>query len=69
MPRTQLTCNAGDPGVIAGEFQTDASGAGAVKLSGPIQSGATGAWIVLDRPAYNSQTPAEFYTSNFVAAL
>ena len=60
---------AGDPGVIAGGFVTDATGAGGVTIQGPIQSGATGAWIVLDRPSANSLTPAEFYTSAFVAAI
>lgn len=69
VPRSTLTCNPGDPGVIAGGFETDATGAGSVQLQGPIQSGATGAWIALDRPADNSQKPAEFYTSTFIASI
>lgn len=69
IPRSTLSCAAGDPGVIAGGFETDATGAGGVTLEGPIQSGATGAWIALDRPAPNSQKPAEFYTSTFAAGI
>jgi hypothetical protein len=69
VPRSTLACGAGDPGVIAGGFTTDATGAGGVTIQGSIQNGATGAWIALDRPASNSQTPAEYYTSTFVASI
>jgi hypothetical protein len=69
VPRPSNNCAPGDPGVIAGGFETDATGAGGVNLAGPIKSGATGAWVVLDRPAPNTLTPAEFYTSDFIAAI
>ena len=70
VPRSTLA-RPGDPGVVtAASFVTDATGAGGVTVQqGPIQSGATGAWIVLDRPSAHSQTPAEFYTATFVAAI
>jgi hypothetical protein len=68
-PRPSNNCGPGDPGVIAGGFETDATGAGGVSLVGPIKNGATGAWVFLDRPAANTQTPAEFYTSDFIAAI
>jgi hypothetical protein len=69
VPRPSNNCAPGDPGVIAGSFVTDATGAGGVNLVGPIKGGATGAWVVLDRPAANTMTPAEFYTSDFIAPI
>ncbi len=69
-PRSSASsCNAGDPGVIAGVLLTDGAGAGSVTLRGPLASGATGAWIFISRPGEFSQTPAEFYTSDFVVSL
>jgi hypothetical protein len=70
MPRSSASsCNAGDPGVIAGVLMTDAAGAGSVSLRGPVASGATGAWMYITRPGEFSQTPAEYYTSDFVMPL
>jgi hypothetical protein len=67
VPRSSASsCNAGDPGVIAGVLLTDNAGAGRVSLRGPVASGATGAWMYISRPGEFSQTPAEFYTSDFV---
>jgi len=40
-----------------------------VSVRGPVASGATGAWIYITRPGEFSQTPAEFYTSDFVVPL
>jgi hypothetical protein len=70
MPRSSASgCNAGDPGVIAGVLLTDPAGAGSVTVRGPVASGATGAWMYITRPGEFSQTPAEFYTSDFVVPL
>jgi hypothetical protein len=69
IPRPSSGCAAGDPGVIVGSVQTDASGAGSTTFQGPVQSGATGAWIIVERPSDSSQTPAEFYTSEFAASV
>ena len=70
MPRSSASgCNAGDPGVIAGVLVTDPAGAGSVTVRGPVASGATGAWVYITRPGEFSQTPAEFYTSDFVVPL
>jgi hypothetical protein len=55
--------------VITGSLQTDGIGAGRTTLSGPVQEGATGAWVIMQRPAQFSQTPAEFYTSEFIAQI
>jgi hypothetical protein len=70
MPRSSASgCNAGDPGVIAGVLLTDDGGAGSLTLRGPVASGATGAWMFISRPGEFSQTPAEFYTSDFVVPI
>ena len=69
MPRPSIGCSPGDSGVITGSLTTDAAGAGSVTLQGPVASGKTGAWVVVERPAANSQTPAEFLTTEFVAAI
>jgi hypothetical protein len=70
MPHSSAVgCNPGDPGVISGVLTADGSGNGSVTLSGPIAPGATGAWMYLSRPGYLSQTPDEFYTSDFVMPI
>jgi hypothetical protein len=68
-PRASIGCAPGAPGVITGSVQTDAGGAGSTTLQGPIDSSATGAWVIVQRPAPFSQTPAEFYTSEFIASI
>jgi hypothetical protein len=70
MPRSSATsCNAGDPGVTGGALFTDGAGAGGVSLHSPIVSGATGAWMYITRPGELSQTPADFYTSDFIVPI
>jgi hypothetical protein len=70
MPRPSSTpCGAGDPGVDVVALVTDAAGAGRVTVRGDIEEGATGVWIFISRPDAFRQTPAEFYTSDFVADL
>lgn len=69
MPRSSAGCNAGDPGVTGGVLVTDDAGAGGLSIHAPIVSGATGAWMFITRPGEFTQTPAEFYTSDFVVAI
>jgi hypothetical protein len=70
MPRSSATsCNPGDPGVSGALLWTDPVGGGAVTVRGPIASGATGVWLYITRPGELSQTPAEFYTTDFVARI
>jgi hypothetical protein len=70
MPRSSATsCNAGDPGVTGGALFTDGAGAGGVSLHSPIVSGTTGAWMYITRPGELSQTPADFYTSDFIVPI
>jgi hypothetical protein len=68
MPRpSSAPCNAGDPGVDASALVTDAAGAGATTVRGTVEPGATGVWIFISRPDAFRQTPAEFYTTDFIA--
>ncbi|OBF33733.1 hypothetical protein A5724_18780 [Mycobacterium sp. ACS1612] len=70
MPHSSAVgCNPGDPGVISGVLTADGLGSGSVTIRGPVASDTTGAWMYLSRPGYLSQTPDEFYTSDFVAKL
>jgi hypothetical protein len=70
MPHSSAVgCNPGDPGVISGVLTADDAGNGSVTLRGPIASGATGAWMYVSRPGYLSQTPDEFYTTDFVVPI
>jgi hypothetical protein len=70
MPRSSATsCNPGDPGVSGALLWTDAVGGGGVTVRGPIASGATGVWLFITRPGEFSQTPEEFYTTDFVAQI
>lgn len=69
-PRSSArSCNAGDPGVAGTALVTDAAGGGAVTVRGPIMPGATGAWVSITRPSPHSQIPAEFYSTNLIAAI
>jgi hypothetical protein len=70
MPHSSAVgCNPGDPGVISGVLTANDVGNGSVTLRGPIAPGTTGAWMYVSRPGYLSQTPEEFYTTDFVASL
>jgi hypothetical protein len=70
MPRPSSTpCGAGDPGVAVGSLETDDAGAAATTVRGPIAPGATGVWMFISRPGEFSQTPAEFYTTDYVAKI
>jgi hypothetical protein len=70
MPRSSASgCNPGDAGVIGAVLFTDPAGVGSVSLRGPVAPGATGAWMYISRPGEFSQTPDEFYTSDFIMPL
>ena len=69
MPRPSLGCASGAPGVLTGAVQTDAVGAGTTTIGGAAADGATGAWAIIERPSDSSQTPAEFYTTEFIASI
>jgi hypothetical protein len=70
MPRpSSKPCSAGDPGVAMSALFTDGAGVASTTVRGNIAPGATGAWIYISRPHAFRQTPAEFYTSDFIAPI
>jgi hypothetical protein len=62
-------CVSGGPGVAVGGLDTDGSGQATSTVQDSIQPGTTGVWVFIQRPGQFSQTPAEFYTSDFVASI
>lgn len=68
-PHPMLGCLAGDPSITTGALVTDDNGTGGATLQSRVTSGADGVWLAVDLPAPHSQTPEEFYSSNYVAAV
>ncbi|MGD1108999.1 MAG: hypothetical protein ABR885_01725 [Mycobacterium sp.] len=66
---SSATCGPGDPGTAYSGFDTDAAGSGTVTIKEGIRPGTTGVWVIVERANPNSQNPAEFYTSEFVAPV
>ncbi len=62
-------CGPGDPGVTFSGLDTDGAGNGTATVSDAVRPGTTGVWVIIDRPNPNSQNPAEYYTSEFVAPV
>ncbi|MGV0850339.1 hypothetical protein [Mycolicibacterium phlei] len=62
-------CWGGDPGVAVAPLVTDGIGHGQVLVHDVKEPGATGAWLFITRPDPFSQTPAEFYTTDFIAKI
>jgi len=50
-------------------LDTDAAGSGTVTVQDAIRPGTKGVWVIVERPDPHSQTPAEFYTSEFLAPV
>jgi hypothetical protein len=69
-PRSSAgTCGPGDPGTAFTGMDTDGAGNGTVTIQDTIRPGTTGVWVVIQRANPNSQNPAEFYTSEFLAPV
>jgi hypothetical protein len=62
-------CGPGTPGTAFSGLDTDGAGGGTVTVSDTIRPGTTGVWVIVERPNPNSQNPAEYYTSEFVAPV
>lgn len=70
MPRpSSSTCGPGDPGTAFAGMDIDAAGSGTTTVQDTIRPGTTGVWVIVERTNANSQSPAEFYTSEFVAPV
>lgn len=66
---SSATCGPGDPGTAFTGLDTDGAGNGTATVQGAIRPGTTGVWLTVERPNPNSQNPAEFYTSEFLAPV
>ncbi|MCV7029460.1 hypothetical protein [Mycobacterium sherrisii] len=62
-------CGPGAPGTAFTGLDTDGAGNGTVTVSDTLRPRTTGVWVIIQRPNPNSQTPAEYYTSEFVAPV
>lgn len=62
-------CDSGGPGVAVGGLDSDGGGQATTTVQGSIQAGTTGAWVFISRQGQSSQTPVEFYTSDFIAPV
>ncbi|OBH19976.1 MULTISPECIES: hypothetical protein [unclassified Mycobacterium] len=70
MPRpASSTCGPGDPGTAFSGMDIDGAGNGTATVQDTIRPGTTGVWVIIERRNGNSQNPAEFYTSEFVAPV
>lgn len=62
-------CGPGDPGTSFTGMDTDAAGVGTVTVQDSARPGTTGVWVVVERPSAHAASPAEYYTSEFVAPV
>ena len=66
---SSATCGPGDPGTAFTGMDTDGAGSGTVTVQGTMRQGTTGLWVIVERGDPHSYTPAEVYTSEFVAPV
>jgi hypothetical protein len=52
-----------------GALDTDGAGVGNATVRDSLSSGTTGVWVFIRRPSPRSQSPAEFYTSDFTVKV
>jgi hypothetical protein len=70
LPRPSTApCEGPGPGVAVGSLNTDGVGVGNATIRDTLQSGTTGVWVFIRQPSPRSQSPAEFYTSDFPAKV
>jgi hypothetical protein len=70
VPRTTVSCNAGDPGVGMGRLYTDFAGNGSTTVSAPRMSGATGAWVSVEGPVGGgTMLSGDYRSSDYAAAI
>jgi hypothetical protein len=66
---SSATCGPGAPGTAFSGMDTDAAGNATVTVADGIRQGTTGVWVIVERANPDSQDPAEFYTSEFLAPV
>jgi len=62
-------CDGPGPGVAVGALNTDSVGLANTTVRDSLRSGTTAVWVFIRQPSPHSQSPAEFYTSDFAAAV
>jgi hypothetical protein len=62
-------CGPGSPGTAFANLDTDGAGQGQITVQDNISQGATGVWLVVNRPSEHTVDPVEFYTSDFVVPI
>ena len=60
-------CTSPGPGVAVGSLDSDGVGQATTTVQDSIRPGTTGVWVLIQQPNPYSQSPAEVYTSDFVA--
>lgn len=68
-PHASLGCLPGDPSIATGALRTDGFGNGSSTVQLSVAPGTSGVWVAVDLPQAHSQSPAEFYSSDFVASV
>lgn len=62
-------CDGPGPGVAVGSLNTDGAGIANTTVSDGLRSGTTGVWLFIRQANPYSQSPQEFYTSDFKASV
>jgi hypothetical protein len=66
VPRPSTSaCDGPGPGVAVGALNTDGVGVASTTVRDTLRSGTTGVWVFIRQASPRSQSPAEFYTSDF----
>ncbi len=66
---TTAPCDGPGPGVAVGSLNTDGAGIANTTVSDSLRSGTTGVWVFIRQASPYSQSPAEFYTSDFAVKV
>jgi hypothetical protein len=62
-------CDSPGPGVAVAGLDSNEVGQATTTVQDSIRPGTTGVWVFIRQPNPYSQTPAAFYTSDFVASV
>jgi hypothetical protein len=62
-------CDVPGPGVAVAGLDSDGAGVANTTVRDGLRSGTTGVWVFIRRASPTSQSPAEFYTSDFPAKV
>ena len=70
LPRaSNAPCDVPGPGVAVAGLDSDGAGNATTTVRDGLRSGTTGVWVFIRRASAISQSPAEFYTSDFPAKV